>query len=194
MSFKPDTECRVLGGNFYTYKHKKSWQLIYYHDFSQSGAWERTTDALNSKDIYKYSILDTIDETYSINNRYEFLLEYPETTGYNMWSQANFPLNEIKAEDKRYAIDYKPLHISWSSQGWGGLFKSSTGETLIAGSCGMLTAWYGFGRTGAYEGGVPGPGLIVNKTLLWIRVSSHDEKSCIRQYKNQHPIPEFLHQ
>jgi len=178
MGFKPDTECRSLGGKFYTYKHKKIWQLIYYHDLSKAGKWDSTNDALNYNHPYKYSVIDSIDESYIINDGYEFLLEYPEKNGYNNWIQTNFPLNEIEEDDKRYVVGYTPIHISWTSQHWGGLFKSSSSSTLIDGSYLKNIAWYAIGRISIYEGAVPGPGSLINKTLLWIRVSSHVEKSC----------------
>ena len=174
---KPNTNCIQSGRLFYKYKYRKTWLLLYYHDFSKVGKWDKAIDAMNYSDPNKYSIIYYLNDDFKIDDSYEFLLDYPEVEGQNIWRQKNNPLNEHKAENKTKAEGYKGISISWSTQFWGGLFKSA-GEGLLEGSYLTGYSWYGIGRIIEYKGAVPGPDKVVNKTQLWVRVRSITNYSC----------------
>ena len=101
MSFKPSIECTKSGNLFYTYKFRKLWLLLLYHDFSKVGAWNLTSDALNYADPNAYSIIGSINSEFALNNGYEFFMSYPETGSYNIWFQKNYPLTEEKEINKK---------------------------------------------------------------------------------------------
>ena len=178
MLLKPNTNCVQLGSLFYMYRHRKSWLLLYYHDFSKASLWKKTSDALNYSDPDMYSIMYYLSPDFMINKGYEFLLDYPEVKGQNIWFQKNNPLYEYKQENKMQVEGYKGISISWSGSQWGGLFRSNLSSNLFDGSYGASYGWFTFGRTSLYGDGVPGPEKVVNKTRLWVRVNNIANFSC----------------
>ena len=169
MSFKPNTRCKRLGDLFYSYKKRKSWLLIYYHDKSRSGAWNNITEANNSKLADKYSIIYSIN-SYKLNDGFEFLLDYPGLPGQNIWFQKNNPLYERKEVGKTKVEGYREISVTWKNYYWGGLFTTGDSASLVDGSYQLSWRWYSIGRTNKNEVGLPGPAIMVNKTRLWIRV------------------------
>ena len=174
MSFKPNTECFKVNNKFYTFKLNCFWQLLYYHDYTTAMCWNSFDEAKNSLKKDKYSILYSLNEKYKINGEYEFLLEYPELTGYNHWCQTSSPLEEKETDSdgKQNATGYRVIQNSWTGEYFGGLVLSSNAQCLIDGSTYHSNTWYSIGRTEEYYGGVPGPCKTVQKTQLWIRVSN----------------------
>lgn len=116
MGFKPNAECFEFKRNFFIYKLNSFWKLLYYHDFSTEGKWSNVQEANHSIKSDKYSILDKLDSRYKINGKYEFLLEYPEVSGYNRWTQTSNPHEEKETNSggTRNAENYSPVSISWN--------------------------------------------------------------------------------
>ena len=171
--FKPDTECVPINGKFYNIKFNELWLLLYYHDFAKAGKWESKEQAKRNFESNRFSVLYSINPKMKIDNRYEFLLEYPEFTGYNRWYQSENPMKENKNCESNQTIGYKPVSVSWGYSYFAGLTLSQSGDnSLLDGSQKCGSGWYTIGYTKTYDGGVPGPTIIVNKSRLWIRVNS----------------------
>ena len=180
---RPNTDCISSGGLFYTKKYSATWLLLYYHDFSKYGPWPNTSLSKNSNDPNAYSIIDILGTVHKKSENFEFLLDYPEVSGYNRWSQSLNPFYEVKDSSKKYVKDYKGIHISWTGCEWGGLFKSTLSISVLDGSYGINSGYFVIGRSTEYSGAVPGPCGNINKTRLWIRVPHF--LFCTRSLKRQ---------
>ena len=97
---------------------------IFYHDYSSKVAFDSLEEAENVNTQYKFSILNEIDESYKIDGKYEFLLNYSDINNCNWWRQTNFPLEETLSSSDTHVKGYEPLHISWKSNNFGGLEKT----------------------------------------------------------------------
>ena len=179
---KPNAECFEVREKFYTFKMNSFWQLLYYHDHSKSGVWNYVDEARRSYEADKYSVLYSINPKYKRNGEYEFLLEYPELTGFNQWCQTSNPLeeNETDEDGSRNAAGYREISISWRGEKCGGLVRSSSSAlTLLDGTTYHGNTWYSVGRTESTNGGIPGPnGIIIQKTQLWIKVDNPYSHLC----------------
>ena len=91
-------------------------------------------EAQSHNDSTKYSILSEAEtiKKYS-DDSFEFLLEYPELTGYNRWKQSIFPTKEPNNFSKSSATDYYPISITWNTSSWGGLSRSVSVDALLDG-------------------------------------------------------------
>jgi len=154
-----------------------SWMKVFYHDSTGGVFFISEIEVKRSDSTNKYSILEQIDSKYLDNGKYEFLLEYPELTGYNRWKQTNNPVDEIEQEGKN-ASGYIPISISWSNIYWGGLVKSKVPETYIEGSSqSQIHAWYSIGCfSKQYSPQFPGPGIKVSRVILWVRIPDKSTK------------------
>ena len=116
--------------NFKVFNNRK-WLLIFHHKYeAEKDLFKNEKEVLSSKTENKFSILGSIDKTFRINRKYEFLLEYPGREGYNQWTQTK---NPIFAEHMK-ENGYKPISISWNNLSWHGLSRSSaTNQTFIHG-------------------------------------------------------------
>ena len=188
MMFKPNTECFEVNRKFFIYKLNSFWQLLYYHDFSKERAWSSVDEARRSYKSDKYSVLYSINPKYKINGKYEFLLEYPEHDGFNQWSQTSNPLEEIEipGDGSQNAEGYKEISCTWKSDYFGGLVRSSSNTlTLLDGSSYHENTYYSIGRTSAMNNGVPGPGIIVQKSQLWMKVNNPYPRLCSLKAKRK---------
>ena len=157
------------------------WVLIFFHNSTGGVYFSDFEEALEANSAQKYSILGEISDKDRINGFYEFLLEYPELTGYNRWRQRRSPTHEV--DSTWPSKGYTPINISWTDQAFGGLVRSSSSTNcFVEGSVGHVNWYY---TIGAYiENGympncdskkdcIPGPGEgpIVRIVKLWMRSS-----------------------
>ena len=71
-----------------------TWVKIFYQKVEKEGdAFKTNEDALSADNNNQFSILLEASQ-WSHHGPYEFLLQYPEYSGYNRWKQTNFPLTE----------------------------------------------------------------------------------------------------
>ena len=145
-----------------------TWLKIFYHNSSNQCFFANQNEALKCDTFQKFSILGDINENFLINGKYEFLLEYPEVIGYNRWVQN---VNPIFQSDSSIP-GYFGIQISWNTNYWGGLTKSSRSTwTLLDGSVGHSDWFYAIGSYVAYgPSQFPGPNRAVSLCYLWIRV------------------------
>ena len=163
------------------YFHGAFWLKIFYHNMSTSVGFFNEEEALLCETSMKYSLLQDLDDTYKINGKFEFLLEYPELGEYNRWKQLNNPLLEIE-DGAQFVKGYEDVHIGVPSQYCGGLARCKgevAKQSLLNGSpkitdimdwtysIGMYNGvtWNGFTKLPANGGDRE-----FNEVYLWSRI------------------------
>ena len=120
-------------------KFNKSWLLLFHHDSSQGDYFHDYSEIeyLNTKN--KFSILGFINKNFQINGAYEFLLEYPNLNGYNLWKQTKFPL-EVKEGGDSNGYIKDSCECEWKNDPFSGLMLSGNNNSFIDGCNGGF--WY----------------------------------------------------
>ena len=152
------------------------WLKIFYHNSTGGKYFKNISHTLNSNSLQLYSILDKLNQNFSIDGYYEFLLEYPGYVGYNRWKQLLLPFNDF--ETTTSAKGYTEISCSWKEQYWGGLVRSSRStQILLDGSAGHINWFYSIGviSPAEYYPKFPGPSInnqviTVYEVYLWIRI------------------------
>ena len=159
----------------------KSWLLIFSHNSSRSGLFPNSDAALFSLLPVRFSILSTIEDSWKIDNKFEFMLEYPEHSVRNIWKQSLNPIDDYESArpDERTAQGYDEVSIDVSDNGWGGLVRSSIpSATLLDGSVNYVKSgteyWYyavGASRKFYNDESIPfaNSSIHANVVKLWIR-------------------------
>jgi hypothetical protein len=123
----------------------------------------------------KYSLLNKISPMMKIDEKYEFLLEYPN--GYsNQWKQTNSPLEEAETTtEKHYNVTgYEEVNITMRDNSWGGLALSTKDSTLIEGSIGHIDWYYAIGQTSVNSLSQIAANVWGTKSAkLWIRIKEN---------------------
>ena len=158
------------------------WARIFYHN-NRNGSvlFTSLAECKNTQTTDKYSRLGILDsgDTYKINGKYEFLLQYPiDYPGlYNRWRQTNAPQNEFvaRSETGGQVTGYEAVHIDWTDNYWGGLERSDTSATSYSptwldGSVGRDSWFYAIGSSSAYGHGIPSYDSTASVVELWIRI------------------------
>ena len=155
------------------------WVKIFYHCSKNLDFFKDEKEALLSlNNENKYSILKYLPYIKRYEARkYEFLIEYPEYTGFNRWKQTSNPLKSKKVS----GFEYNKGDIAWSTY-FDGLAKYS-GSTLLGGC--PNKGWWHF-AIGAYTNYTaidkfPGPaacGWLPKEVRLWIRIASFSNIIC----------------
>lgn len=164
--------------------YNASWARVFYHDsYNSTNYFANEQEALLANSNYKYSVLSNL-ENYRLNdNKFEFLLEYPQLslTKYNRWKQSINPTKEyeIVGDGTEFAPGYEAINIDWNTYYWGGIARSTTTSTFIDGSYGHNNWYYAIGSYGAWNGGIPGPNPKVDVVNLWIKIN--DNKKVTKQ-------------
>ena len=158
------------------------WARIFYHN-NRNGSvlFTSLAECKNTQTTDKYSRLGILDsgDTYKINGKYEFLLQYPidDPGRYNRWKQTNAPQNEFvaRSETGGQVTGYEAVHIDWTDNYWGGLERSDTSTTSYSptwldGSVGHDSWFYAIGSSSAYSHGIPSCDSTASVVELWIRI------------------------
>ena len=135
---------------------KKKWLLLFQHNISKVKTYfSNYTEFLSINTYEKYSILNSLDDSYKISNKFEFLLEYPDLGGFNIWTQTHNPLKSLPEESNGYS----PILISYSLYGWRGLsISSSNNSTFLDGSPNEDGWYYSIGQKVTWVNQtIPGP-------------------------------------
>jgi len=119
------------------------WVLLFRHNSTGGVMFSNLDEAKNCDLPQKYSIIGNITNNSQIDGKFEFLLEYPGTSGYNRWKQTNFPLWE--PETGNLATGFEAINLTWTGNSFGGLFKSKQTATLLDGSRGDSLWYYAIG-------------------------------------------------
>ena len=148
------------------------WILVFYHNYL-GGYFNNVEEALYCNTTYKYSIIRYLDELPKYRDKFEFLLQYENTTipsKYNRWRQTINPLKESEI-DKVIATGFEGIHIDYASQ-FGGLalsYKYTNMYCLLNGCFGNTYWWYSIGQMIEYDSPyLVGPyGQLVQCIYLW---------------------------
>jgi len=159
-------------------QYNATWMKVFYHYSGSGSRFSGYSEALNCDSTDKFSILGRLNQTFQNGGKYEFLIQYPQVSGYNRWRQSLLPYDDIEKTGNQ-AQGYEPVSISWNGQFWGGLVRSTqTSWTIIDGSAGHTNWWYSVGTMDVqiWPNQFPGPALtdeqwiLVNCVELWIRI------------------------
>ena len=129
-----------------------SWFLIFRHNITEGGVFKSKEEAKFSLKKGKFSLLSKVDDSFKVEDKFEFLLRYPPYDGYQHWTQKTNPLYSPPGVENHYA----PIQCSWSDSSWHGLSLSSDANTLIDGSPFDNTWFYSIGMVYLYNK-LPGP-------------------------------------
>ena len=159
------------------YLYNAKWLKIFFHNSSNQNFFLNQFEVLNCNSINKYSILNEINEKFKINNKFEFLLEYPNIIGYNRWVQNLNPINQTGS----IVEGYEKIETSWEGPYWGGLaISSATTLCFIDGAVSKPDWWFVIGAYQSWGSTITFPGprfnnpsdtyIAVSSTYLWIRI------------------------
>lgn len=158
------------------------WARIFYHNNKKGTVlFTSLAECKNIQTADKYSRLGLLDSgnTYKINGKYEFLLQYPidDPSHYNRWKQTNAPQNEFitRSETGGQVTGYEAVHIDWTSNYWGGLERNNTSTTSYSptwldGSVGHGNWFYAIGSASTHGRGIPSYNSTADVVELWIRI------------------------
>jgi len=156
-----------------------TWLKIFYHDSSIGDYFHNYSEVLKCSSCRKFSVIGEIDSKYKNNDKYEFLLEYPEFNKYNRWRQTHNPKDNPEVEGQK-ADGYEDMEIYYPGRYWGGIVKSSHTQSAFDGSTGHINWLFAIG---SYEpwpeaNKFPGPAIDFNtyygvsEVLLWVRIDN----------------------
>ena len=187
-------------GNKYRFTlfNESIFQLIFFHDVRTEEKYFTPSNVRQYFGRYMYSLLSNLEaeSLYKTNDKYEFILQYPELNGsnYNCWRQSLSPT--IQTEDnienetgRPQVLGYENLSIHYTSSNWGGLSLSGSNQTTYVNGNINTSYWhYAIGCYG-YEKGIPGP--FGNKNYLklvalYVKIASLDMIMCVscKVYRN----------
>jgi len=159
------------------------WARIFYHNNKKGTVlFTSLAECKNTQTADKYSRLGLLDsgDTYKINGKYEFLLQYPldDPSHYNRWKQTYAPQNEFVTETSAgtgTATGYEAVHIDWTQSYWGGLTRQKSDTTLysptwLSGSVGHGNWFYAIGAASTHQRGIPSYNSTADVVELWIRI------------------------
>jgi len=156
-----------------------TWLKIFYHDSSTAQYFNNYSEVLKCSSSSKFSIIGEIDAKYKFNDKYEFLLEYPELNKYNRWRQTRNPKDNPDVYGQK-ADGYEAVDIYYSGQFWGGLVICSIMRCAFDGSAGHEHWFYAIGCYGSWlkPNAFPGPAIDSNIyyevfiVFLWVRIDN----------------------
>ena len=154
------------------------WLKVFFHNMSTLCGFTSEEEAKLCNSENKYSILSELNSSLKQgNNKFEFLLEYPELGRMNIWQQTNSPLDE-EEHGQEFVEGYKDIYIGAPRSTWGGLARTTGNDktyTLINGSPSVnYSDWYfAIGMyNGAYWSGnnLPSNADATNIVYLWVKM------------------------
>ena len=156
--------------NFIVCDESDIWALIFHHE-SKYGYFSSKNQALLSFNIRKFSVLSRVDDSFKIDDYFEYLLIYPEISGYSHWRQTINPIFANPKEDN----GYQNISFTWeNAQKFQGLSISSDKSTLLDGSPFEDTWYYSIGsvmKSSEFAYAIPGPQWKYNNSTLQYNVS-----------------------
>ena len=161
---------------------------VFYHNYYNGENFVDQDEALYSIKDNKYSIFKEVQAQHRINNKFEFILYYPQLKPqYNHWRQTNSPHIEGDVKGKTKAVGYEPVKIDWEYYSWGGLCRNTFSNTnFIDGTLGGAGWFYALGKfdveTGWDKTTFPGPNVGLKEVFLWMRVKDYMKYDIITCY------------
>lgn len=172
----------TIGSNIIE-KDEAIWAEVFYHNTNNNTVWFKDTqEALHTNSQYKFSVLDHLEEFRREDDKFEFLLEYPDDLPeqYVRWKQSSNPIKDNTTTESAYQKDvyvegYELVHDDWNTDSrWSGLLLNQKGYSLLDGIIGE-NWWYSIGSLISYTDGsgtgIPGPIIgSVGKTVKSVRL------------------------
>lgn len=161
-------------------ENNANWVRLFYHN-SKSGTvlFDKNNKAefLKCHTADKQSDLWALEQFRGKDGKFELLLQYQNSTGYNRWKQSSNFTKETTI------TGYEAVAVSWTTQSWGGLALSSTPtNTWVDGSPGAGTWYYAIGPVVVYQGGMPNQSAVETGWVeIWARC---DDINLFRMIKN----------
>ena len=157
------------------------WLKVFFHNMTEFDGFDSEEEVLSCNDVNKYSILNELNESLKQrNNKFEFLLEYPEKKIYNQWLQTNNPIDEEENSSKTFVEGFQSKHCGAPYDYWGGLAKSAGNAkncALINGTPGYVGGGDWMYAIGMYKDvswvghkNLPSNNGPVNIVYLWVKV------------------------
>ena len=177
---------KIFDGASLKISYDASWVHIFHQKYKTDSFFTKE-NVLDYQDEYKFSHLGKLD-MFKYKNRFEFLLEYGNTTGCNIFSQKSNPAKESTVRD------YVPKNVSFSYN-FNGLARSAdVNWTFIdANPGGVGNWWHAIGTYQPYNNGIPGPDpKIVDEVDLWVKVPFFWLQTCRQIRKHHNPIIIFI--
>ena len=190
--------------NSYDYMYFKRclWLKVFYHDFSSRENFfdPDKNEALHTGDIAsdKYSILSEIGNTMRYDEKYEFIIHWPNLQKYYWWRQTQNPLEENEEEGTMKANGFEPLiNGSENIPNWGGLVRTTIFDhvgpsSLLNGAPGIYEWFFAIGlypncSNQWKEDGIPADkdDKATDIVVLWLKVPNiyNSICSCEDQHK-----------
>ena len=167
-----------VSGKIYKLERNSIWLLLFHHDVTIGDFFYSHADALKCFNYTggKYSIIYSLNNNYKINDKFEFLLEYPEINKSNRWRQSINPLYQSMIRGKN-VTGYEPVDIQMSGRNWSGLYKVNSEQvTLLAASCNG-NWFFSIGTVNKqFFPYFPGPDFNSKIVSLWVRIRRETEK------------------
>ena len=174
----------------YMNRNGAKWLLIFNHDLEKSNYrfFPSRDAALYSNDENMFSRLSQINELSIINNKYEFILEYPPLPDYIQWTQDLNPITTFESNTSNSSLNINIKHIQGYSK-FRGLMRSTVEMSLLDGDGNDLGLYfYSVGTVSYGEGNsLPGPykenggSLSSKQCKLWLRIS-HFIATCQKNF------------
>ena len=148
-------------------------RVFYHSTFVDHGkdSWFNNKDIIFVNKKHKFSIIPSLIDIFKINNKYEFLLEYPEFSKTLHWRQKTNPIENVTD------VDYESISVEFSS--FKGLARSNCyGCSFIDGTPGYgCNLWfYSIGSISKHSSyNIPGytngnDEPLTKEVVLWMRI------------------------
>lgn len=158
-------------------ENNANWVRLFYHN-SKSGTvlFDKNNKAefLKCHTADKQSDLWALEQFRGKDGKFELLLQYQNSTGYNRWKQSsNFTKEKIAG--------YEAVQVSWTSSYWGGL-ETDGSNAFVDGSVNHGNWYYAIGPFSNYQNGMPNAsGVEAGWVEIWVRC---DDINLFRMIKN----------
>ena len=173
-----------VDGKFLKLERGALWSLLFYHDLNKATYFSSKSEALECNEEGKFSVLSRLSSKYKINNKYEFIIEYPELNETNQWRQSLNPLHQPHNNGDN-ATGYEEIDVQMSINYFGGLFYfSGNNVCLLKGS---TNEWwhYAIGTISKeFDPCFPGPGTSSKIVKLWVRMPTSLSKASCKIFKS----------
>lgn len=158
------------------------WLKVFFHNHSTKVNFENESEARHCNSEYKYSILDEINANMRINNRYEFILDFPYDNVYIQWSQLRNPVKEFDGKSQADGFTLLDDNVSESIDGFHGLTRSTIRNSQGIINCfldGVPSDYQWYYAIGMYEysesnykyNGIPTYKAYSDAIRLWIKIN-----------------------
>ena len=169
-------------GNYeYGYLQGDLWLKVFYHSYQNKALFSGPDEAKYTISKDKFSIFANLTDDFKIDNKFEFIIYYPENNVYFRWVQNKNPNDELETSDRK-APGFEDRGSTVDGFRWGGLVKTTIEESyqinaFLNGNPGYISRYFGIGMYDIVNDywknlGIPSyyDGGSVNFVSIWIRL------------------------